>query len=187
MPQNSSQTRKRARVELKPLDQAPKTSWDYVGVREWQAEHSISRLFRTSIRLQTVFDRCFSQFGMTAQQAAVLLHCVEHGATSAGNLARSMGRDKGKITRFVDKLEGSGFLLRKSDARDHRLFIITATNRGRRVAPRLRTRFGELRNQFFEGVPNTDMDRLESVLAQLHANADRLCERKKRKERLGNS
>jgi hypothetical protein len=31
------------------------------------------------------------------------------------------------------------------------------------------------------------MDRLESVLAQLHANADRLCERKKRKERLGNS
>src|SRR5579864_1327714 len=183
----SSHTRKRARVDLKPLDQPSKMSWKYAGVREWQAEHSISRLLRTSIRLQTAFDRCFSQFGMTAQEAAVLLHCVEHGETSAGNLARSMGRDKGKITRFVDKLEGSGFLSRKSDARDHRLFIIAATNRGRRVAPRLRTRFGELRNQFFEGVLNTDMDCLESVLAQLQSNADRLCERKKRKEPVGSS
>jgi DNA-binding MarR family transcriptional regulator len=180
MPQNS-QTRKRARIELKSLDQAPKMNWKYAGVREWQAEHSISRLLRTSIRLQTAFDRCFSQFGMTAQEAAVLLHCVEHGETSAGKLARSMGRDKGKITRFVDKLEGSGFLSRKIDDRDHRLFIIAATNRGRRVAPRLRTRFGELRNQFFEGVLNTDLDRLESVLAQLHANADRLCQRKDRR------
>ena len=83
----------------------------YVSVREWQAELSISRLFRTSIRLQTAFDRCFSKFGMTAQEAAVLVHCTEERETSAGKLAKAMGRDKGKITRFVDRLE-RGVLLR---------------------------------------------------------------------------
>jgi DNA-binding MarR family transcriptional regulator len=89
-----------------------------------------------------------------------------------------MGRDKGKITRFVDRLEASGFLTRKSDPRDHRLLIIKATNRGRRVAPDLKMRFEEVRSQFFEGVLNVDIDKLEAVLAQLHANAERVCEEK---------
>jgi DNA-binding MarR family transcriptional regulator len=150
----------------------------YVGIREWQAELSISRLFRTSIRLQTAFDRCFSQFGMTAQEAAVLLHCAEGGETSAGKLATVMGRDKGKITRFLDRLETGGFLTRKSDSRDHRLLIIKATSKGRRFAPQLKTRFEEVRSQFFEGVLNVDIDKLEAVLSQLHENAERLCQEK---------
>jgi len=159
-----------------PFVATRKSEQKYAGIREWQAELSIARLFRTSIRLQTAFDRCFSPFGMTAQEAAVLVHCAEEGETSAGKLAKTMGRDKGKITRFVDRLETSGFLTRKSDPRDHRLLIIKATNRGRRVVPLLKVRFEEVRGQFFEGVLNIDIDKLETVLSQLHANAERLCE-----------
>jgi DNA-binding MarR family transcriptional regulator len=168
--------RKSARIMQKPLGKPEKSERKYGAIREWQAELSISRLFLTSIRLQTAFDRCFSQFGMTAQEAAVLVHCAEEGETSAGKLAKTMGRDKGKITRFLDRLETSGFLTRKSDPRDHRLLIIKATNRGRRVVPLLKMRFEEVRGQFFEGVLNIDIDKLETVLSQLHANAERLCE-----------
>ena len=164
-----------------PLARARKSERKYSGIREWQAELSISRLFRTSIRLQTAFDRCFSQFGLTAQEASVLVHCAEEGETSAGKLARVMGRDKGKITRFVDRLEASGFVSRKNDSRDHRLLIIKATSKGLRFAPQLRMRFEEVRSQFFEGVLNIDIDRLETVLSQLHANAERLCEEKAHK------
>jgi DNA-binding MarR family transcriptional regulator len=168
-----------------PLATARKSERKYSGIREWQAELSISRLFRTSIRLQTAFDRCFSQFGMTAQEASVLVHCVEEGETSAGKLARTMGRDKGKITRFVDRLEASGFVSRKNDSRDHRLLIIKATSKGLRFAPQLRMRFEEVRSQFFEGVLNVDIDRLETVLSQLHANAERLCDAKAHKDTQG--
>jgi DNA-binding MarR family transcriptional regulator len=165
-----------------PLASARKSERKYPGIREWQAELSISRLFRTSIRLQTAFDRCFSQFGMTAQEAAVLVHCTEDGETSAGKLARAMGRDKGKITRFVDRLETGGFLTRRSDPHDHRLLIIKATGKGRRFTPQLKTRFEEVRGQFFEGVLNVDIDKLEAVLSQLHANAERLCAEKPLKD-----
>jgi DNA-binding MarR family transcriptional regulator len=161
-----------------PLATAQKSDRKYTGIREWQAELSISRLFRTSIRLQTAFDRCFSQFGVTAQEAAVLVHCVQEGETSAGKLAKAMGRDKGKITRFVDRLEASGFVSRRNDTRDHRLLIIKATSKGLRFAPQLKTRFEEVRSQFFEGVLNVDIDKLETVLSQLHANAERLCAEK---------
>jgi DNA-binding MarR family transcriptional regulator len=165
-----------------PLAPAQKSERKYAGIREWQAELSISRLFRTSIRLQTAFDRCFSPFGMTAQEASVLVHCAEEGETSAGKLARVMGRDKGKITRFVDRLEASGFVSRRNDSRDHRLLIIKATSKGLRFAPQLKTRFEEVRSQFFEGVLNVDIDKLETVLSQLHANAERLCEAKVHKD-----
>jgi len=165
-----------------PLATREKSGRSYVSVREWQAELSISRLFRTSIRLQTAFDRCFSKFGMTAQEAAVLVHCAEERETSAGRLAKAMGRDKGKITRFVDRLEEGGFITRRSDPQDHRLLIIKATSRGRRVVPQLKIRFEEVRSQFFEGVLNVDIDKLETVLSQLHANAERLCEEKPHKD-----
>jgi DNA-binding MarR family transcriptional regulator len=166
-----------------PLATREKSERKYAGVREWQAELSISRLFRTRIRLQTAFDRCFHQFGMTAQEAAVLVHCAEERETSAGRLAKAMGRDKGKITRFVDRLEASGFITRKNDPDDHRLLIIKATIRGQRVAPQLKLRFEEVRRQFFEGVLNVDIDKLENVLSQLHANAERLCETKSHRDR----
>src|SRR5580700_7867258 len=165
-----------------PLATREKSGRRYVSVREWQAELSISRLFQTSIRLQTAFDRRFSQFGMTAQEAAVLLHCAEEGESSAGKLAKAMGRDKGKITRFVDRLEASGFVSRRNDPRDHRLLIIKATSKGLRFAPQLKTRFEEVRSQFFEGVLNVDIDKLETLLSQLHANAERLCEVKAQKD-----
>jgi DNA-binding MarR family transcriptional regulator len=168
-----------------PLASSPRSERKYAGIREWQAELSISRLFRTSIRLQTAFDRCFSQYGMTAQEASVLVHCSEDGETSAGKLAKAMGRDKGKITRFVDRLEASGFVSRRNDTRDHRLLIIKATNKGRRVAPQLKARFEEVRTQFFEGVLNVDIDKLEAVLSQLHANAERLCDGKTHKDTQG--
>jgi DNA-binding MarR family transcriptional regulator len=181
----NSETGKNEGLLPKTPGKLEKPPWKFAGIREWQAELSISRLFRTSIRLQTAFDRCFSQFGMTAQEAAVLVHCAEEGETSAGKLAATMGRDKGKITRFVDRLEASGFLTRKSDPRDHRLSIIKATSRGRRVVPHLKMRFEEVRSQFFEGVLNVDIDKLETVLSQLHANAERLCEVKTHKDAHG--
>ena len=172
------ETGKNGGFRKNPLATQEKSERKYAGVREWQAELSISRLFRTSIRLQTAFDRCFHPFGMTAQEAAVLVHCAEEGETSAGKLAKAMGRDKGKITRFLDRLETSGFITRRNDPDDHRLSIVKATGRGQRVAPELKMRFEEVRRQFFEGVLNIDIDKLENVLSQVHANAERLCETK---------
>ena len=157
-----------------PFAEGAETETKYNSIREWRGEDLISLLFRTSIRLQTTFDRRFAQFGITAQEAAVLLRCVEAGETSAGKLAQAMGRDKGKITRFVHRLEASRFLTRTSNPKDHRLLIIRATQRGARMAPRLRMIFDELRAQFFDAILTEDIDQLGLVLSQLYENAGRL-------------
>jgi DNA-binding MarR family transcriptional regulator len=169
-----SETRKRKGFAMVPLRQGRESGRKCAGTEtsESQEEFSVSLLFRTSIRLQKTLDRCFLRFGMTAQEAAVLIRCVEAGAISARRLADAMNRDKGKITRFVDRLEAGNFISRKSDPRDHRSMVIKATNRGRRVASRLKVTFEQVRNQFFAGVLTRDIDQLGSILAQVYANAD---------------
>jgi DNA-binding MarR family transcriptional regulator len=157
-----------------PFSASTETERKTSSLREWRGEDLISLLFRTSIRLQTTFDRRFTEFGITAQEAAVLVRCVEAGEISASKLALAMGRDKGKITRFVSRLEASRLLTRTANPKDHRLLIIKATRRGTRMAPRLRMIFEELREQFFDAILTQDIDQLGSLLSQLYENAGRL-------------
>ena len=71
--------------------------------QEWRKDLLTSWLFQTCIKLQTSLDRRFLRFGMTVQEASVLLRCVEARRITPGQLAVALGRDKGKITRFVDR------------------------------------------------------------------------------------
>jgi DNA-binding MarR family transcriptional regulator len=167
----TSEIRKRKGFTL-PLRKRHDSAWKYAATTGSQEELLVSLLFRVSIKLQKACDRCFVRFRMTAQEAAVLIRCVEAGEISARRLAEVMSRDKGKITRFVDRLEAGNFLSRTSNPRDHRSMVIKATSRGRRVAPRLKVMFEEIRKQFFAGVLANDIDQLGSVLSQMYANAD---------------
>ena len=69
----------------------------------------MSWMFQTCIKLQTSLDRRFLRFGMTVQEASVLLRCVEARNITPGQLAVGLGRDKGMITRFIDRLEFKPF------------------------------------------------------------------------------
>jgi DNA-binding MarR family transcriptional regulator len=172
----ASGTRKPKRLVPNPLGESAELERKYFSIREWRGQDLISLLFRTSIRLQTTFDRRFLQFGITAQEAAVLLRCVEEGRTSAGKLAQAMRRDKGKITRFVNRLEAAKLLTRIRNQHDHRLQIIQATKFGHRLAPKFRAIFEEIRGQFLEGIQISDIDHLGTLLAQVYENAGRLHE-----------
>ena len=168
----TSETRKSKGFALEPLRKGPEFARKYADTTASQEELSISLLFRTSIRLQKIFDRCFVQFGMTSQEAAVLIRCVDAGEISARRLANAMSRDQGKITRFLDRLEAGSFLSRRSDPRDQRSLVIQATRRGRRVTPQLKSMFEEVRKQLFAGFLASDIDLLRSMLSRLYGHAD---------------
>jgi DNA-binding MarR family transcriptional regulator len=71
--------------------------------KEWHKELLLSWLFQTCFKLQASLDRRLLNFGMTFQEAAVLMRCVEAGEIVPGRLALILARDKSKITRFVDR------------------------------------------------------------------------------------
>jgi DNA-binding MarR family transcriptional regulator len=135
---------------------------------------TLSLLFRTSMRLQTVLDRCFLALGMTTQEAAVLLCCANADGISARGLAEALDKDKGRITRYVDRLVARKLVTRKIHPRDRRLLVLAPTSRGRWLAPRLKSKFEEIRNQFFADIAVEDMARLRVILPQLLTSAQRV-------------
>jgi DNA-binding MarR family transcriptional regulator len=138
------------------------------------ADLTLSLLFRTSQRLQTVLDRCFLTLGTTAQEAAVLLCCANADGISGRGLADALDKDKGRITRYVDRLVARRLVTRKVDPRNRSLLVIAPTRRGRRLAPRLKSKFDDIRNQLFAEIPPDDIAQLELRLSQLLVAAGRL-------------
>jgi DNA-binding MarR family transcriptional regulator len=108
---------------------------------------------------------------MTVQEASVLLRCVEARRITPGQLAVALGRDKGKITRFVDRLESSRLLTRDIDRRDRRFSILKPTPKGKQVARVLASVFDSIRKELFVGILESDVLRLGKMLPQLHKNA----------------
>jgi DNA-binding MarR family transcriptional regulator len=142
--------------------------------REWRRDLLLSWLFQTCITLQTSLNRRFLRFGMTLQEASVLLRCVEARKISPGQLSIVLGRDKGMITRFVNRLEARHFLTREVDRRDRRFSILKPTRKGKRAAVGLASIFDRIRTQLFNGISEGDIRRLGQMLPHLHKNAVRI-------------
>jgi MarR family transcriptional regulator for hemolysin len=128
-------------------------------------------LFQTCIKLQRSLDSRFLRFGMTVQEASVLVHCVEAGKITPGQLAVQLGRDKGMITRFINRLVLGGLLARDINQHDRRFADLKPTAKGKRVAQDLASVFYKVRKELFVGMLESDVRRLSKVLAQLHKNA----------------
>jgi DNA-binding MarR family transcriptional regulator len=146
---------------------------------EWRKDLLVSWLFQTCIKLQTSLDRRFSRYGITMQEASVLLRCVEAQRITPGKLAVALGRDKGKVTRFIDRLESSRLVTRDVHWRDRRYSVIKPTRKGRQLAQVLAYVFASIRKELFAGILEPDVRRLGEMLTQLHKNATRIGSRGK--------
>jgi len=139
--------------------------------KEWHKELLLSWIFQTCFKLQASLDRRFLNFGMTFQEAVVLMRCVEAGEIVPGRLALILARDKGKSTRFVGRLEAAELVKRSVNPRDRRYSVIKATPKGKRWAERIASTFEKIRKELFVSVLDRDIRRLSKVLPQLHRNA----------------
>jgi DNA-binding MarR family transcriptional regulator len=109
----------------------------------------------------------------------VLLRYVEARRITPGQLAIALGRDKGKITRFVDRLESSRLLTRDIGRRDRRFSILKPTAKGKQVARALASVFDSIRKEPFVGILESDVLRLGKMLPELRKNAVQLGSRHK--------
>jgi DNA-binding MarR family transcriptional regulator len=152
-----------------------------LNARQWQKDVLLSWLFQTCIRLQSSLDRRFLRFGITVQEARVLLRCVESRSITPGRLAVLLERDKGAITRYTNRLQSSHLPMRVINQRDRRVPLLRPTAEGKRMARDLVVVFNKIREELFAGIVGSDVQRHIMLLAQLYKNAVRIgCQKKRR-------
>jgi DNA-binding MarR family transcriptional regulator len=139
---------------------------------DWRRENLLASVLQTGMHLQASLDKSFSRHGLTMLDASVLLRCVEARIVlTPGKLAVALGRDKGSITRVVDRLEKKCFVTRVAGRHDRRTWLLKPTNRAKKIAPTLRALFNGLRRQLFTEILESDLDHLTHSLARLRKNA----------------
>ena len=104
----------------------------------------------------------------------MLLCCANADGISGRGLADALDKDKGRITRYVDRLVARRLVTRKIHPRNRSVLVIAPTSRGRQLAPRLKSKFEEIRSQLFADIPPDDIAQLELRLSQLLVAAGRL-------------
>ncbi len=119
--------------------------------------------------LRTAVESRLAPFGVTSQQAALLLHSVR-GQTSPNQLAPLLGTDTAGMTRLLDRLEAKGLILRRRHEGDRRSIVIEVTEEGKALAPKLAPVFGQAGFQLLRGFSEQELRLLTGMLRRMLDN-----------------
>lgn len=108
--------------------------------------------------------------GLAPTHGNILDALLRHGDMPMGSLADHIRRDKSTVTALVAKLEGLGYVERKTADADSRLTLVGLTQKG----GALREVFERISERMFEvamaGISEDEAAALERALAKIIAN-----------------
>jgi DNA-binding MarR family transcriptional regulator len=128
-----------------------------------------SLLHQVGRELGTAMDREFAAYGLTAQQAAVLLHAARE-PTSPSQLRAQLGTDTAGMTKLLDRLAAKGLIERRPHPGDRRAIVIELTAAGRELLPNLPPVFGRVSSALLAGFAPTELATLTGMLNRMLAN-----------------
>jgi DNA-binding MarR family transcriptional regulator len=128
-----------------------------------------SLLNQVGRELATTLERQLAPFGVTAQQAALLLHAGREERTPS-QLTALLGTDTAGMTKLLDRLVDKGLLRRRPHPEDRRAVVIELTGPGRALLPRLPPIFGRVTGQLLAGFTAEEIDQLTAMLRRMLVN-----------------
>jgi len=132
--------------------------------------HDVSRMRRT------LFDLGMKPLGITRSQWWVLAQLSRSDGHDGGegmlqtDLARILDVGKVTIGGLIDRLETSGFVVRRPDKLDRRAKRIVITKRGHEVLDQMVVVGRDLNISILDGISERDVKIAERVLAKMKAN-----------------
>ena len=128
-----------------------------------------SLLSKVSRELTTTVERELAPLGITAQQAALLIHATPQ-ARRANELAAEVGTDTAGMTRLLDRLETKGLLTRGGHPEDRRAVVVEVTPEGHALVPRIAPCFGRVTTRLLDGFTAEEIKRLTGFLERMLEN-----------------
>lgn len=128
-----------------------------------------SLLHQVGRNLRAAVDAELAAYGVTSQQAALLLH-VGRGMASPRALADGLGTDTAGMTRLLDRLEAKGLLRRRRHPDDRRSVLIELTDQGGALLPRLAPVFGRVNRRLLTGFSAAEVADVTAMLRRMTGN-----------------
>lgn len=134
-------------------------------------EVPLSHLLPQVCRLHyTRAQELFSSIGLHRGQPFLLNVLWAEEGLAHSELAARMHVTPATITKMLQRMEESGFVIRKHDDEDHRVSRVYLTEHGRVVRQRVADVWQTLENEAFEGLSYDEREMLHGLLARVRHN-----------------
>lgn len=118
------------------------------------------------------FEKRLEPLGVTRGAYALLSAIHQENKTRPAELATFLGIDGAAVTRHLDRVEKSGLIKRKPNARDRRATDIELTADGRRVVLEGQAGSKATNEKFTADLSEAEVKRFESVIRVMLAETD---------------
>jgi DNA-binding MarR family transcriptional regulator len=109
---------------------------------------------------------------VTQAEAHVLAHLVEAGDATVAEVHRAFGHRRSTLTSILDRLEVRGLIVRHTDARDRRTFVLSLTREGRALARRITSHLEKFEAEILAHTSARDLQAVKRVLEAVEAAVD---------------
>ncbi|MFW5784893.1 MAG: MarR family winged helix-turn-helix transcriptional regulator [Chitinispirillaceae bacterium] len=123
-------------------------------------------------RLGSVFlNDALAGWNVGAGQHAFLLALADNEGITQDGLAKIFRVDKATVARGLSKLESQGYVVRVSDPRDRRSYLIEVTQKGKELCPEIRSILDTWENHLTCGLSGTEKEQFRKLLFRVARNA----------------
>jgi MarR family transcriptional regulator, transcriptional regulator for hemolysin len=133
-----------------------------------------STLMATSRLIRRAYDLRLEATGLNLSEACLLAYVVEHGPITQTQVAERIGMGRAPAGTIVDNLSKRELLVRLPHASDRRVWLLSATRDGLKLAARVAEVEAELRVELREGLSRLEREQLAVTLVRLQANLTRV-------------
>ena len=124
----------------------------------------------TAHAMRRAFDRRAVSLGVTRAQWKVLFRLTRFPGLRQVELAEMLDVEPITLSRIVDRLEEASLVERVPDPADRRAWRLQVTENAKPLVEKLNALGTELVDEAFEGVEQSELERVRSVLAQVREN-----------------
>lgn len=143
------------------------------GREEISSQHYVfGALFLIANKLQTMLDREFEEYGITAKQwlLSIVVENLFDGPPTLKETAAAMGSTHQNVKQVALKMQRNGFIEIRGDERDGRAVRLLLTDKSRELWQRVQERGSSFMTEVFGGLGDAEMDALRLALGRIWLN-----------------
>ncbi len=141
--------------------------------KEFQLWQNVRGIYRTALKR---LNSRLGEEGLTYPQYSVLLAIGQNGPMQMNRLGDFMLVAPANVTGLVDRLEKRGYVRRKRQTRDRRLYVIFLTAKGEEVYGNVSTRFRQYARSLSSTLSEAELEDALNALRKVRRRVDEVKE-----------
>ena len=132
-----------------------------------------STLMATANAIHEAYDARLASLDLTLSLASVLAYVADFGPVNQTRTADHLSQGRAVTGTQIDRLEASGWVERRPDAADRRVWLVAITPAGAELAAAIADVDRVLRAELRAGISRADRQTLAATLVRLQHNVHR--------------